>query len=228
MSKREFSINAEALAAYLREIVSKVESEEDPDEMNELKKIFKQNVPFGRRTYVAAYLAKQLSSNTRPFYRRERPSRYSRYERNTMHGDYNERSERPIREREPREMREMREPHPVESMGMKPPVSRAIIAPEFAKTVFISIGRNRRVYARDLIALISQGAGVERERIGDIKVYDNYSFITLFAEDADKVIELLNSYEYRGRKLTVSYSRKKEDDDTNEESFVPTEETSEM
>ncbi len=203
MSKKDFSVNAEALAAYLQEIVSKVESEEDPDEMNELKKIFKQNVPFGRRSYVAAYLAKMLSSNSRGFQRRERPSRYSRYERNNnVHGsDFSERSERPVRT----------DSHPVESMGVKPPVARAVIAPEFAKTVFISIGRNRRVYARDLIALISQGAGVERERIGDIKVYDNYSFITLFAEDADKVIELLNGYEYRGRKLTVSYSRKKDD-----------------
>ncbi len=208
MSKKDFSINAEALAAYLQEIVSRVESEEDPDEMNELKKIFKQNVPFGRRSYVAAYLAKQVSSNTRGFQRRERSPRYSRYERNSSAhaSDFAERSERPSRSAEN---------HSVESMGVKPPVARAVIAPEFAKTVFISIGRNRRVYARDLIALISQGAGVERERIGDIKVYDNYSFITLFAEDADKVIELLNGYEYRGRKLTVSYSRKKDDSQEN-------------
>jgi RNA recognition motif-containing protein len=33
-------------------------------------------------------------------------------------------------------------------------------------------------------------------------------------EDAQKVIDLLNGFEFRGRKLTVSYSRKKEEADS--------------
>ena len=68
--------------------------------------------------------------------------------------------------------------------------------------------------------LLVQVAGLERERIGIIKVLDNYSFIQLFADDAKIAIEKLNGYEYRGRKLMVSYSRKKEVIEANAESGI--------
>ena len=61
------------------------------------------------------------------------------------------------------------------------------------------------------MGLIASVSGLERERIGDIKVLDNYSFVQLYIEDADKVIASLNQYNFRGRPLTVSYSRKKEE-----------------
>ena len=41
MSKNEFSINAEQIASFLQDAVNRVKTEEDPLEMNELKKIFK-------------------------------------------------------------------------------------------------------------------------------------------------------------------------------------------
>lgn len=197
--KKEFSFNAEQVTAMLLDAVNKVKTEEDPFELNELKKIFKKTVPFSLRGYVSAYLAKQCSTRGFNHGNRGRMDRnssmhHNRYQSNSM---------------------SVRKERTVDSMGVKPPVPRAVIAEEFAKTIFISIGRNRRVYARDLVALISQAGSVEREKIGDIKVYDNYSFITLFAEDAAKVIELLDGFEYRGRKLSVSYSRKKEDFSSN-------------
>ncbi|MBP5792987.1 MAG: DbpA RNA binding domain-containing protein, partial [Spirochaetaceae bacterium] len=90
------------------------------------------------------------------------------------------------------------------------PAPRAQIAEEFAQTVFVSVGRNRHVFARELVGLFASVGGVARERIGDIRVCDNYSFVTLFAEDADSAIQNLDGIEYRGRKLSVSYSRRKD------------------
>ena len=55
--------------------------------------------------------------------------------------------------------------------------------------------------------------GLERERIGEIKVLTSYSFVQLYAEDCEKIIAALNGYDYRGRKLTVGYSRKTGDED---------------
>lgn len=202
--KKEFSFNAEQVASFLQNAVSKVREDEDPFEMNELKKLFKKNVPFSMRMYVAAYLTKQLAGygNRGGYnrYGRERTNRYNsdRIDSRRRYGDSST-------------MGHSSERAPIDSMGSKPPISRVVIDEKYAKTVFISIGRNRHVFTRDLIALISAAGGVDRERIGDIKIYDNYSFVTLFAEDAASVISLLNEYEYRGRKLSVSYSRKKED-----------------
>ncbi len=90
--------------------------------------------------------------------------------------------------------------------------SRVVIDADAASTIFIGIGRSRGVFPRDLIALICQRVPLERERVGDIRVLDNYSFVQVYSEDADKIIEALNGSEYRSRKLTVSRSRKKEED----------------
>jgi hypothetical protein len=56
-----------------------------------------------------------------------------------------------------------------------------------------------------------QNVEMDREHIGDIRVLDNYSFVQVITEDAEKIISALNEFEYRGRKLAVSYSRKREE-----------------
>ena len=73
--------------------------------------------------------------------------------------------------------------------------------------------------SRDLVGLFISVAGVERERIGNIRVLANYSFVELFKEDADKAINALNGYDYRGRKLAVSYSAKKDEEGEEESSY---------
>ena len=60
--------------------------------------------------------------------------------------------------------------------------------------------------------MLISAAGLERDRIGEIKVLANYSFVQLFKEDAEKAISVLNGYDYRGRKLVVSYSKMKDED----------------
>ena len=95
---------------------------------------------------------------------------------------------------------------------------RNTIDESLAETIFISIGRNRRVFHRDLLSLITQAVELDRDRIGDIRVLDNYSFVQVFSEDAQKIIDVLNGYEFRGRKLTVSFSRKKEEGSEDESS----------
>ena len=69
------------------------------------------------------------------------------------------------------------------------------------------------MFPRDLVGLLVGGAGLDRDRIGDIRVLANYSFVQLFSEDAEKAISVLNGYDYRGRKLAVSYSRQKGDEE---------------
>ena len=75
----------------------------------------------------------------------------------------------------------------------------------------LPLGYLRRVYPRDLVGLIVAVGGIDRERIGDIKVLANYSFVQLYTEDCQTVIDKLNGYDYRGRKLAVSFSRQKSD-----------------
>ena len=177
----------EKFVEILQNAVVKVRSEEDPVELNNYRKLFKKNVPLALRNYVAAYLAKSAEGG----FRRDSYKRYGK--------DYHHEGTRFNKE--------------TKTEYDSQPSSHNIIDESLASTLFISIGRNRHVFPRDLIGLITQNTGLERTRIGEIRVLDNYSFVQFYTEDCDNVIKTLDGYTYRGRKLNVSFSKKKTDSD---------------
>ncbi|MBQ4379033.1 MAG: DbpA RNA binding domain-containing protein [Treponema sp.] len=188
-------IDLEQAAAYLKDVVSKVKA--NPDELEALKKVFKKNVPLTMRSYVAAYLLRnaggaifrfnKFNGNENEDFRSNREERFNRYERTENTADETSTEAAPQRER----------------------FTRVSIPEEAAEVVFVSIGRNRRVFPRDLVGLFINIAGIEKERIGDIRVLANYSFVQLYKEDSEKAIAALNGHIYRGRALSVSYSRQR-------------------
>ena len=191
-------INEEQITAFLKEAVQTVKTEEDPDVLNAYRKIFRKNVPLTLRSYIAAYLIKEFEASSF--------SRSRSYGRRT-NARYQDRSRSYFNDR----------PTPAE---------RPVLDPAESASIFMSIGRSRRIFPRDIITLLIQNADITRERIGDIRILENYSFVQVMSEDADKIIERLNNFVYRGRTLSVSYSRKPEEDDLCEKpSFtIPTEE----
>ena len=185
-------IDLDQAANYLKDLVSKVKA--NPDELEALKKVFKKNFPLTLRSYVAAYLLRNAGGaifrfnnyKEREDFHMNREERFSRYDRTESQSEDISETQAP-RER----------------------FTRVQIPAENSETVFVSIGRNRRVYPRDLVGLFISVAGIEKERIGDIRVLANYSFVQLFKEDAEKAISALNGHIYRGRALSVSYSKQR-------------------
>ncbi|MDR0324201.1 MAG: DbpA RNA binding domain-containing protein [Treponema sp.] len=85
-----------------------------------------------------------------------------------------------------------------------------IMLPEdVSKKLFISIGKNRRLYPREIITLIMSKTKVPREDIGMIRILDNYSFVQVRDTKADEIIEALNGVKFRGRNLTVNFAKSK-------------------
>ena len=193
MVKHTPALNEEQITAFLKEVVETVKTEEDPDVLNAYRKIFRKNVPFTLRSYIAAYLIKEFEGSSFP---RSKP--YNRRP-NPRFGD---RSRGYVSDR--------------------PPVERPMLDPSESVSIFMSVGRSRRVFPRDIITLLIQNADISRERIGDIRILDNYSFVQVMNEDADKIIEKLNDLPYRGKNLSVSYSRKPEEEDIITETVVET------
>lgn len=200
-------INLDQAAEYLQEVVSRVKA--NPDEFEALKKVFKKNVPLTMRSWVAAYLLRNSSGSIAHFgFRKEREEREAngtkseardfsrRYSRDENQAEGETSASTESSSSETRETREPRERF-----------TRVEIAPDQAASIFVGVGRNRRVFPRDLVGLFISQAGIEKERIGHITVLANYSFVQLFKEDADKAINALNGYMFRGRPLSVSYSR---------------------
>ena len=203
--KRGFEINEDKTVDLLTSAVEKITTEEDIDTLTELIKLFKKNVPLTRRKYVTAYLLKETLKHYHSFGKinnRNNQKSRSRDEAKNYKNEYKQsaKAEKPVEAA-------------ATDTEEKPRHPRVEIDPDKATSIFISIGKNRRVYPRDLVGILIAIAGIDRERIGDIKVLANYSFVQLYTEDAQTAIDKLNGYDYRGRKLAVSYSHQKEEGD---------------
>lgn len=216
MFNRDYEINEKQVASFLENATEKVKSTEDVDTLASLVKLFKKNVPFSLRKYVIAYMLKELLKNYRS-YNNHRNERNDRNDRNNKKSNESKAAKHQAR------TEKATEPVAIDSeKEERPHHPRVEIPADQATSIFISIGKNRRVFPRDLVGILISIAGLDRERIGDIKVLANYSFVQLYTDDAPQAIEKLNGYDYRGRKLAVSYSRQKYSEDE-----MGTEETSE-
>jgi hypothetical protein len=78
-----------------------------------------------------------------------------------------------------------------------------------SKRLFISIGKNRRLFPREVISLIMSNSSAAREDIGAIRILDNYSFVQVRDIKADEIIEALNGITFRGRTLAVNFAKPK-------------------
>ncbi len=76
-------------------------------------------------------------------------------------------------------------------------------------TLFLSIGKNRRVFPKDITRFICSSLDIDPSNLGTIKILDSYSFVDIHRDHADAAVNTLNEKEYRGRKLTVNYARKR-------------------
>lgn len=77
--------------------------------------------------------------------------------------------------------------------------------------LFISIGRNRRVFARDLTELFTEKLQLQAGDIGGVRVFEKYSFVDIVPGKAGEAITRLSGSEVKGRTITVNYAKKKEE-----------------
>jgi len=81
---------------------------------------------------------------------------------------------------------------------------------EFTR-LFISIGKTRRIFPKDLIDLFTAKLDLTKNQIGVVKVLDNYSFLEISPGVAERAISTLSGFNYKGRRISVNYARKKND-----------------
>jgi transcriptional regulator of heat shock response len=88
-----------------------------------------------------------------------------------------------------------------------------ILAENETKKLFISIGKNRRLFPREVITLIMSKTDATREDIGVIRILDNYSFVQVRDSKADDIIKALNGIKFRSKTLAVDYAKPKTNDE---------------
>lgn len=169
-----------ATKARIAEILEKIKTEADPVALNEYRALIRKQVPFFMRTYVAAYLLMQAEQGAG----KKRGQDHSRRREHGGDREQERRQERPKAETPRRELPE-----------------------DEAARLFMSIGRNRRVFPREILGLIMSESSVAKEDVGSIRILDNYSFVQVRKESADEIISALDGKQFRGRTLAVNYAR---------------------
>ncbi len=92
-----------------------------------------------------------------------------------------------------------------------PPVRRENRFQGEGVSIFISAGRRQRLYARVMLDMLNGLPGVAEESIGELRVMDNYSFVTIDPTVEERVIAGLNGKEFRGRPLSVNRAKKRDE-----------------
>jgi len=176
-------MNEESIRKRIRVLLNEIQSEADPVLLNRCRSIFRKEVSFFSRSYMAAYLL--LLAEGVPVKKPE--ERHKNTGRN-------------------------RQPDGTD-------ISQVLSEDESVQ-LFVSIGRNRKVFPREILALVNARAKIAREDIGSIRILDNYSFVQVRNTAADIVIQALNGHNFRGRTLTVNYARSRREDDLQENGFI--------
>lgn len=180
-----------------------MKTEIDPHLLNEYRSLFKKEVSLFRRSWAAAYLLMCYEGGAQGPAGRFDKNRFRRS------GDSGWTPDKPGRAAE-------RRPWNRPDEKSRPERGPYPLADEDSRRLFINIGRNRRVFPREILGLINAKTATPKEDIGAIRILDNYSFIQVRDSVADEIIEALNGQSFRGRTLTVSYARARREDDGGE------------
>ena len=75
--------------------------------------------------------------------------------------------------------------------------------------LFINVGRNQRVQAKDIVGAIAGEAGISGKLVGTIDIYDKYTFVEVPKANAKKVLEKLKNVKIKGNRINIEKANKR-------------------
>ncbi|MEW6584305.1 MAG: DEAD/DEAH box helicase [Nitrospirota bacterium] len=81
------------------------------------------------------------------------------------------------------------------------------VAGDYVK-LFLTVGRKDRLNVGDIVKSISSEAGIPPRKIGNIALFDTFSFVEVPAELADRVIASINNRMMKGRKVKIQHAKR--------------------
>jgi hypothetical protein len=197
-------IDEEKVKNLLDAILKTIQTEADPHLLNQYRALIRKNVPYFQRSYHAAYL---LMLQEQP---QGRQRRFGGDDRLRVKPNY--RSNFVANNSEPNGGGDPARQG--QRLTLQSPAPVALPEDESTR-LFINIGRNRRVFPREILGLIYAKTSVSKEDIGIITILNNYSFVQVRNSVAVKLLEALDGVSFRGKTLTVNYARIRKEEDEN-------------
>ncbi|KPU44754.1 DEAD-box ATP-dependent RNA helicase CshA [Oxobacter pfennigii] len=75
--------------------------------------------------------------------------------------------------------------------------------------MFINVGRNQRVGAKDIVGAIAANSGIPGKLIGTIDIYDKYTFVEIPSEYAKDVLAMMKDNQIKGKRINIEPANKK-------------------
>ncbi len=93
--------------------------------------------------------------------------------------------------------------------GRDPKKGKRSGGPEKTKRLFISVGEKDHVQKRDILGAVCGECGISSSMVGNIDMYDKFTFVDVADDQAKKVEKKLNGKKIKDNKVKVEISRKK-------------------
>jgi ATP-dependent RNA helicase DeaD len=87
--------------------------------------------------------------------------------------------------------------------------------------LFLRVGRRDKIRPADLVGAVANEAHVSGDAVGDIDIYDTFSFVEVPDNLADRVLRALNRTTIRGREARATLARPLEDGGRRDEELRP-------
>lgn len=202
LKREDLPTDDEVVTGSIDRILRGLRDEKDKADLARLRAQIRRQVPFLQRSAFMAYLLKTLLPP------RSAPEGVGRQPDKAGYADSAGR-----REPAPEQAARVSRGRFGRSMEFARPSKQAAVGAshqEFTQ-LFVSIGRNRRVYARELTELFTEKLQLGAHELGSVRVFDKYSFVDINPARADEAITKLSGSEVKGRTITVNYAKKKEE-----------------
>ena len=75
--------------------------------------------------------------------------------------------------------------------------------------LFMNVGKQQRINAGDIVKSIAEKTGISGKAIGNISIFDKFTFVEVPKDYAEKVIEVMHQSMISGKKVAVAKARPK-------------------
>ncbi len=175
------------LEGKVRKLVTELRTQADPDALERCKKIIKQESKFLERSNLLALMVSRYLDEGSKTRKERRPKQQAEATPASAA------SAKPAAKREKAPHKEKNVPEP----GLE------------LQSLYVGVGKQQRVFPKDIIGVFVEHAGISRDEIYNVKVMRSYSFLDVPAAKAEAVVQALADVRVKGRELRVNFTRKK-------------------
>ena len=74
--------------------------------------------------------------------------------------------------------------------------------------LFINVGKSHKVRSKDILGAIANESGISGKDIGNIDVYDDFTFVDVFETQAKGIIKKMKNAKIKGSKINIEIAKK--------------------